>query len=193
MKNIIITAFAFAIGIAVSGNAMAESMSKDQYKLAKKNIAKEYKVADKACDSLSGNAGDICEAQAKGAKNIAKAELEDKYKPTIKTRYDARAAKANADFSVAKQKCDDKDGNVEDVCEKEAKAANVQEIAAAEAQLKTSKADAVAIEKSSDARQDAEAEMRNANFELAKQKCEALDGKAEELCLSDAKVHFDRK
>lgn len=193
MKNIIITAFAFAIGIAVSGNAMAETMSKDQYKLAKKNIAKEYKVADKACDSLSGNAEDICEAQAKGAKNTAKAELEDKYKPTIKTRYDARAAKANADFSVAKQKCDDKDGNVEDVCEKEAKAANVQEIAAAEAQLKTSKADAVAIEKSSDARKDAETDMRDANYAVAKEKCDVLADDAKDLCISNAKAHFDRK
>ncbi len=38
MKNINITAFAFAIGIALSGNAMADSMSKDQYKLAKKKL-----------------------------------------------------------------------------------------------------------------------------------------------------------
>ncbi len=80
-------------------------------------------------------------------------------------------AKAEATYAVANQKCDDQEGNAEDVCEQEAKAAKVQEVAAAEAQMKTSKADAVAIEKSSDARKDAESDM---------QRCQ--------LCSSQAKV-----
>jgi hypothetical protein len=101
-------------------------------------------------------------------------------------------AKADADYSVANQKCDDKDGNAEDVCEKEAKAAKVQATSAAEAQMKTSKAEAVAIEKSTDARKDAVTDTRDADYAVAKEKCEALDGKAEDLCMSDAKVHFDR-
>jgi hypothetical protein len=190
MKNINISALVLAISFALSTGAMAESMSKKQYKALDKKIDAEYKVANKGCDSLSGNAEDICEAQAKGNKNIAAAELKYNYNPTAKTLYKARVAKADADYSVASQKCDDKDGNVEDVCVKEAKAVKVQETAAAEAQMKTTKADAVAIEKSSDARADAEKDMRDANYAVAKEKCEALDGKAEDLCMSDAKKYI---
>jgi hypothetical protein len=192
MKSIIVSNLALAISLALSTGAIAESMSKKQFKAFDKKIDAEYKVAKKGCNSLSGNAEDICEAQAKGNKNIATTELKYNYTPNAKTLYKARIAKADADYSVASQKCDDKDGNVEDVCEKEAKAAKVQETSAAEAQMKTTKADAVAIEKSSDAREDAEKDMRDANYAVAKEKCEALDGKSEDLCLSDAKVHFDR-
>ena len=190
MKNINISAVALAISLALSTGAMAESMSKKQYKALDKKIDAEYKLAKKSCDSLSGNAEDICEAETKGKRNLAKAELTYNYNPTAKTLYKARVAKADADYSVAIQKCDDKDGNVEDVCVKEAKAVKVQETAAAEAQMKTTKADAVAIEKSSDARADAEKDMRDANYAVAKEKCEALDGKAEDLCMSDAKKYI---
>jgi hypothetical protein len=192
MKNINISALALAIGFALSAGAMAETMSKKEYKSLDKSIDAEYTVTKKGCNSLSGNAEDICEAEAKGMKTTAKAELKYNYNPTGKALYNVRVAKADADYSVATQKCDDKDGNAEDVCVKEAKAAKTQQTAAAEAQMKTAKADAVAIEKSSDAREDAEKDMRDANYAVAKEKCEALDGKAEDLCMSDAKVRFDR-
>lgn len=192
MKNIKISVLSLAIGLAMSTGAMAESMSKDQYKSLEKDIDTEYKAAKTVCESLAGNANDICVAEAKGKMNIAKAELEYNYKPTVKTMYKARVAKADADYSVATQKCDDKDGNDEDVCVKEAKAAKTQQTAAAEAQMKTSKADAVAIEKSYDARKDAETDMRDANYAVAKEKCDALADDAKDLCMSNAKVHFGR-
>ena len=193
MKNLNTSVLALTIGLALSTGALADAMSKKQYKSLDKSIDAQYKVAKKGCDSLSGNAEEICEAEAKGIKNTAKAELTYNYNPTNKALYKARVAKAEATYSVENQKCDDKEGNVEDVCEQEAKAAKVQEVASAEAQMKTSKADAVAIEKSSEARKDAESDMRDANYAVAKQKCEALDGKAEDLCMSDAKARFDRK
>jgi hypothetical protein len=193
MKNLNTSVLALAIGLALSTGALADAMSKKQYKSLDKSIDAQYKTAKKSCDSLSGNVEDICEAEAKGTRNTAKAELKYNYNPTNKALFKARAAKAEATYAVANQKCDDQEGNAEDVCEQEAKAAKVQEVAAAEAQMKTSKADAVAIEKSSDARKDAESDMRDANYAVAKQKCEALDGKAEDLCMSDAKAHFDRK
>ena len=49
--------------------------------------------------------------------------LEARYKPSAKTHYQERIARAEADYSVARQKCDDKDGNVKDVCMTEAKGA----------------------------------------------------------------------
>lgn len=192
MKHTNINALALAIGFALSTGAIAESMSKEQYESLVTKIDTDYKVAKEICGSLAGNANDICDAEAKGKLNIAKSELEYNYEPTVNTLYNARVAKADAEYSVAAQKCDDKDGNVKDVCVKEAKAAKTQQTAAAEAQMKTSKADAVAIEKSSDARKDAERDMRDANYAVAKEKCEALASDTKDLCLSNAKVHFDR-
>jgi hypothetical protein len=192
MKYTNINALALAIGFALSTGAIAESMSKDQYESLVTKIDTDYKVAKEICGSLAGNANDICDAEAKGKLNIAKSELEYNYEPTVNTFYNARIAKADAEYSVAAQKCDNKDGNIKDVCVKEAKAAKTQQTAAAEAQMKTSKADAVAIEKSSDARKDAEKDMRDANYAVAKEKCEALASDTKDLCLSNAKVHFDR-
>lgn len=201
MKHLNIRAIALAVGLAFSIGAMADNMSKEQYKFLEKNIAAEYKAAKAGCDSLAGNAHDICVAQAKGKMNVAKAELEASYKPSAKTRYDARVAKADADYSVAIEKCDDKAGNAKDVCVKEAKAVKVHQLANAKAQMETSKANAVANEKSADANaaamekkaeanKEAAAEKHAADYVVAKEKCDALAGNAKELCISDAKVRF---
>jgi len=201
MKNFNISAIALAIGLAFSVSAMAENLSKKQYASFEKNIETEYKAAKIRCDSLAGNANDICVAEAKGNRDVAEAELEAKYKPSIKNSYNVRVAKADADYSVADQKCDDKDGNDEDVCEKEAKAARIHAIADADTQLKTSKANATANEKSVDAkanamnktidaRKDAAATKRDADYIVAKEKCQSLAGAAKDLCMSDAKIRY---
>lgn len=199
MKKLNISALALAVGLAFSSGAMAEGMSKKQYKAQEKVIEAEFKSAKAECDSLAGNANDICIADAKGKQSIAKAELEYKLKPTAKTRYDARVAKADADYSVASEKCDDKAGNDKDVCVKEAKAAKVHVMADAEAQLKTSKADIKAneksadandkaIEKADDAHKAAADEKRDADYTVDKEKCDALAGNAKDLCIDNAKA-----
>lgn len=50
-----INAIAVAISFVFSAGAMAQSMSKDQYKAAKTGTAAEYKSARAACGSLAGN------------------------------------------------------------------------------------------------------------------------------------------
>jgi len=66
-----INAIALAIGFAFSAGAMAQTMSKDQYKSARDGIAAEFKAAKTACGSLAGNAKDICMAGASGKEKIA--------------------------------------------------------------------------------------------------------------------------
>ena len=182
MRNFNIGTLALAVGLAFSVGAMAESMSKEQYKSLEKNLEAEYKVAKERCNSLAGNASDICVAEAKGKMNVGKAELEANYKPTVKTRYKARVAKADADYSVAIEKCDDKAGNDKDVCVKEAKAAKVHGIA-----------DAEAMKKTTEAHKDAATDKRDADYVVAVEKCKALAGGAKDLCLSDAKVRFGQQ
>jgi osmotically-inducible protein OsmY len=123
MNKFNITAIAIAIGLAFSAGALAQTMSKDQYKSSKDKIAAEYKSANAACDSLSANAKDVCIAEAKGKQKVAKAELEASNKPSAKTRYAVSIAKAGADYSVAREKCNAKAGDDKKVCVKEAKAA----------------------------------------------------------------------
>jgi hypothetical protein len=203
MKNSKISVITLAMGLTFSVGAMAEGMSKEQYKSFEKNIEAEYKVSKAGCDSLSGNANDICVAEAKGKQSVAKANLEASYKPSVKTRYNAATAKADADYSVAIEKCDDKGGNDKDICVKEAKAGKVHGMADAKAQMKTSAAGIVANEKSADAnataneksvdaRNDAAVAKRDADYKVAKEKCDILAGEAKDRCISDAKASFSQ-
>lgn len=148
----------------------------------KDRIAAAYKTDKAACDPMKGNAKDICVIEAKGKEKIAKAELEVSYKPTRKSRYASSIAKAEADYAVAKEKCDDLAGNTKDVCVKEAKAAQIAAKADAKAQMKTSDANASARETSADARskastkvadaqKDARTDQLNAQYSVAKEKC----------------------
>ena len=136
-----VTAFAAAIALTISAGALAaQGMSKQEYKAAQDRIAADYKSAKAGCDSLSANAKDVCMAEARGKQKVAKAELETTNKPGDKARYAVSVAKAEADYAVAKEKCDDKAGNDKKACVKEAKAAEARAKANAKAQLKTADA-----------------------------------------------------
>ncbi|MGZ5115748.1 MAG: BON domain-containing protein [Burkholderiales bacterium] len=141
-------AAALALALASAGAPAAQGMSKDEYKAGKDKIAAEYKSAKAGCDSLSANAKDVCIAEAKGKQKVAKAELEASNKPSDKTRHAVNIAKAEADYAVAKEKCDDKAGNDKKVCVKEAKAAEARAKADARKPMKTSNAGTPAKEKS---------------------------------------------
>lgn len=203
MNHFNISAFALALGFAFSTSPMAAGISKDEYKAGQDKIAAEYKVAKAACAPLAGNPNDICVAQAKGKEKVAKAELEDSYKLTRKTFYQARIAKAEADYAVANEKCDDMAGNAKDVCVKEAKAVEATAKADAKVQMKTSAARATANEKStearveatsktSDAEKDAAASKVDAQYKVAKEKCDDLAGNAKDVCVKDAKARFGK-
>ena len=88
---------------------------------------------------------------------------------------------AEADYDVAKQRCDAKTGNEKDVCVKEAKAAQVK-----------AKADAKAGEKTASARKDASEDKRDADYKVAIEKCDAFAGAVKDTCVRDAKVRFGK-
>ena len=114
---------AMMVGFALSSGTMAEqTMTKDVYKAERERIKDDYKADKARCGSLSGNAKDVCLAEAKGKEDTAEADLEARYKPSKESRYKAGVAKAEAEYAVAKEKCDDQAGNAKDVCLKDAKA-----------------------------------------------------------------------
>lgn len=199
MKTLKITLIAAALTLGFSVGAMAQSMTKGDHKMAEEKIESSYKAAKTGCNSLAGNAKNICMAETKGKESVAKADLEASYKPGPKTRYDARVARAEADFKVAKEKCNDKGGNAKDVCVKEADATFTAAKADAKLQEKTTDATMKANEKTSealtdanktvnDARKDAAADKTDAQYSLAKEKCNAFADAAKDLCLADAKA-----
>jgi hypothetical protein len=193
MNRTTLNALAAAVSLAFSAAAMgATPMSKADYSSGKDSIQAEYKSSRAACDSLKANAKDICIAEAKGKESVALADLAVAYKPTTKSRYDARLAKADADFAVSKEKCDDQAGNAKDVCVKEAQAAHVTAKADAKAHMKTVEAHVDANKQVADAQKTAASDKRDADYAVAKEKCDAQTGDTKDRCIHDAKALYGK-
>ncbi len=203
MKKSTISVIAAAVSLMFSAAATADTMSKSEYKSAKQDIQAEYKSAKSGCQSFSGNAKDLCQIEAKGREKVALAELAEKNLPGPKTHFDVRMAMADAEYATAKEKCDDLAGNAQDVCVKEAKAAHISAKADAETQKttatenrtvkdKSAKARGEANEEIRDARQDAAADKRNAEYKVAVEKCDALSGNTKDVCMDNAKARYGK-
>ena len=202
MSKLLIALFVTA-GLGVAGCATqrdapmasakpAAPISKEAYELAVKNAETQYKIEKDACASRSGNAKDICLAEANGKEKVAKADAEVAYKNTPKMREDARVARAEATHSVAKEKCDDLSGNSKDVCVKEADAALVKAKADAKVDRVAADTRRDAEAKQADARNEANKDTRDAEYKVAIEKCDVLAAPAKETCVSGAKVKYGK-
>lgn len=172
---------AVAIGICafvLAGASHAEG-DKSAYERAKASAKSTYEAAKARCDALKDNAKDICIAQAKAVRTKTEVNAEAVYKGTPKARENAVHQAAEADYKVAREQCGDRTGNDKDVCIKVAKAALVR-----------AKADAKVTRVSSDAKIDASKEKREAEYNVAAQKCDAMSGDAKSACVRDAKAKF---
>jgi hypothetical protein len=188
-----------AAGLGVAGTAAAQMnspmtapISKVTYTQAVKDADAQYKSDKDACASFSGNAKDICLAEAKGKASVAKADAEAAYKHTPKAREKARIAHAQANYNVAIEKCDDLGGNRKDVCVKEAKSELVKGKANAKVDRVAGDTNKEAATKQAEARKDASADKREAEYKVAIEKCDALAGPAKEACVSSAKSQYGK-
>ena len=161
----------------VAATAQSATMSKADHNAAKTSISAQYKADKAACSELKNNAKDVCQVEAKGKQNVALAELQHGYsgKPADQTKL--LKARAQADYALAKEKCDDLAGNAKDVCVKEAKAVETKALVDA----KTNK-DVAEI------KTDAAQEKRDADYAVAAEKCDAMAGDAKSNCIAAAKV-----
>ena len=183
----------FAGASAAQTNApMTAPISKATYTQAVKDADAQYTMDKDACASLSGNAKDICVAEAKGKVTVAKAEAEAAYQHTPKARENARIAHAQANYDVAIEKCDDLAGNPKDVCVKEAKAALVKGKADAKVDRVAADTNKEAATKQAEARKDASADKRDADYKVAIEKCDALAGPTKDACVSSAKAQYGK-
>jgi len=167
-------------------------ITKDAYDLAIRNADAQGKMDKDACGTRSGNAKDICMAEASGKEAVAKADAEAAYRNTPKEREGARVARAEATYNVAKEKCDDLAGNTKDVCVKEADAALVKGKADAKVDRVAADARQDSATKQADAAREANTLKRDADYKVAIEKCDALAGAAKDSCVSNAKGQYGK-
>ncbi len=101
----------FSVQAQTAGGSAA--MSKDQVKA-------KYDADMKRCDSMKGNAKDVCQKQAKADRVSEKADSKQA-KNSAESRHDASKDKMDAQYKVAKEKCDAMSGDAKDQCVANAK------------------------------------------------------------------------
>jgi hypothetical protein len=87
------TAILAVTTLAFSDGAIGKNLSKSEYQAAERKIGAEYKSARTSCDFLDPDAREICMAEAKRTNKIAKAKLEEHYKPASKVIYEVSLTK----------------------------------------------------------------------------------------------------
>jgi hypothetical protein len=108
MKTALVYLLFGAAALGFSGAAAAansDNAAKQTYKAAKDKADGDYKAAKEKCGALKGNEKDVCNAEAKAARDKAKAQAEAEYKGTPKAEADARKKEADADYDVAMAIC----------------------------------------------------------------------------------------
>jgi len=167
--------------LAASG-AFASNFSKAVYAGAKEDIQAVYKAEHTSCDSMSGNAKDICVETAKGHEKVALAQLEANFSGSASDEAKLYQAQYESDYAVAKEHCDDLKGKDMDLCVRTAKTARDK-----------AKADVKLAKKVSSAADTAVQEHMKADYKLAREKCEPLAGDAKEICVASAKARFNER
>ena len=182
MKNRYKTLLATAVFISsISSSFAQQTYTKENYEAAKKQAEATYDTHIKACSSLKDNAEDVCKAKAKAQKVRSIAYGEAHYKNTPKATQNALIDIADSEYKLAKEMCDDHQGNAKDVCLKEANAKHVSAVADAKAGKKTADAIHEAVEDKTDA-----------NYKLEKEKCDALKEAAKDECEKKVKAQFNK-
>ena len=169
------------LALSAASGAAAAGRDDGAYRQARDGAEAMYDAQRKQCRGMSGNAKDVCVAQAKANRVRAEAKADVTYRGGDRTRLVAARNVAEADYKLAKEKCDAQTGNARDVCVKEARAAMV-----------AAKADAKAARRIGQAQGTAEKEKREAAYKVALGKCDALSGDAKTACKADAKASYDR-
>lgn len=171
----------FALAALALPAAQAAMISKTEFSNGKSRISADYKADKAACAAMKGNAKDICVEQAKAKEKLARAELDYSYSGKPADRMRIGVVKADGIYAVAKEQCDDQTGNAKDVCVKEAKAVHVKALAEAKMAKKVKAA-----------KNDAAQDIRDADYKVAAEKCDAMNGDAKGNCIKAAKQKFGK-
>ena len=168
-----------ALALASTATFAQSKLSSTAYDTAKEQVKTSFKAERSACDTLAGNAKDICVETAKGREKVAMAHLQVQRTGAAKDQSKLAEARYEARYEVAKEVCDDQTVNAKDVCVKEAKAARDK-----------AKADVKMNKEVREARNEAEETKLKADYKVASERCDSLSGNAKDACVASAKARF---
>jgi hyperosmotically inducible protein len=134
MKTLIATLLATAAGTCFA-QAPTAALNHDPstYRNATQQSTAAYKAAVEKCDAKSANDKDICMAEAKVARVRGENQALAAYITSPQSRQKARTNVADAEYALAKEKCDDKEGADKDSCLDNAKSVHTAAVADAKA------------------------------------------------------------
>jgi hypothetical protein len=167
-----------ALGFCLPAMA-ATPEAKAAYSASNDKAAADYKTDRTQCDAITGNPRDICIATANAIRVQTEQMAQAQYDGTASAQSSARMKIADANFDLDKTKCASQNGNAKDVCVKQAKAIMI-----------AAQANATADKKVVDARADANADKRSANYKVALEKCDGLAGPGKDSCIASAKTQY---
>ena len=85
-------------------------------------IEADAKAAKAKCEGMKGQEKDVCQQEAKSQEKVRKAELDAQKDPSPRKQRKVEETKAEAQYEVAKAKCDLQGGKADNACKKQAKA-----------------------------------------------------------------------
>lgn len=135
-KTLKLSAIAASLMLALAGAHAADKMTRDEFKTAKAKIEADYKTAKSACDGMKDNAKDVCQKEATAKEKVALAELDYSNTGKDSDRIKVEQVKAEQDYEVALERCDDRSGADKNACRAEAKAAEKRAQATIKAERK---------------------------------------------------------
>jgi hypothetical protein len=169
---------ALALGMAEIGFAMAAAASSDEAKAAyyatADQAAADYRDAHARCETLDATVQKVCIEEAKLAQTRAKGTAEAQYKNTPQARQKAATDIANAEYAVAKAKCESNEAGDKNVCIRRANALRMVAIAEAKAGKRIPQATTETLEQKHDA-------LKKVDME----KCDGLTGSGKERCTAN--------
>jgi osmotically-inducible protein OsmY len=130
MKTLIATLLATVAGASFAA-APTAALNHDPvtYRNLTQKAESEYRAATAKCDAKSGNDNDVCMAEARLARTRAEYEALARYNNTAAGRVRARTSVANAEYDLAKARCDARSGADRDSCMDNAKSVHAAALA----------------------------------------------------------------
>ena len=191
-----------AVALAFSAGA-ALTVPNEQYQSSRRDLAAKLDASRQACKSLPRSSIGLCRAEADREYQVASAGLDALYNHSSDGSYKARIAIADAEYRVARRKCDGKEGDVKRFCLNHARAAQIAAKAVANSPEDTSimkraldqKADVARKElreeeERTEGRKDPASAKRNTELHISMERCETLPDYDRLVCVSEAGKRF---
>lgn len=188
MKRALVTAAVAMTLAAGTASAAGQALSRQDYKAQQDRIEADYEAAKEQCDGMKDNARDVCMARAKGKHEVVKAQLEARRDPGPRRDAQVRRKQAEADYDVAREKCDDLPRAAKDACRKDARAMYEH----AKGQAKVAPAAVVNSGKALDEHQQARNASADAQYAAAKERCETLSPQARDNCMNEVRRKYGK-